>query len=146
MKQTYFIGFMCLMFLLSCKKTEETDIVVENKELYSEALFESAMGIWERNDLSIGKFVYVIYGESKYIDMDAIFFPVDEDGFYVTTYLDVSVDTQNQCIIYKNENALWYYTKEPPKRDFQESMPNYSDGIIKPISINELSIDGHKFT
>ncbi len=142
---------VCLMVLLSCKKNDDensnvVDNVVDNSDYYAETILKSTMGIWERNEPSVGKFVYVIYGESKFIYIDALLLPIDEEGFYKTNYLEVSADTKNKCLIYKAENALWNYTKESPKRDFKEPMPGYSDGIVKSISPNELSIDGRKFT
>lgn len=144
------LALVCLLILFSCNKSDDdsnvVDNVVDNSEYYAETILKSAMGIWERNEPSVGKFVYVIYGESKFIYMDAIFLPIDEEGFYETQYLDVSADTKNKCLIYEAENALYDYTKDSPKRGFQEPMPGYSDGIIKSISTNELSIDGRRFT
>jgi len=135
---------VCLLILFSCKKSDDDSNDVDN--VVAETILKSAMGIWERNEPSVGKFVYVIYGQSKYIYIDAIFLPTDEEGFYTSKYLDVSTDVKNKCLIYRAENALWDYVKESPKRGFQEPMPGYSDGIVKSISANELSIDGRKFT
>lgn len=144
MKKNVFC-LVCLMILFSCKKNDDESTDFHNTDLYAEAILGPTMGIWERNESSVGKFVYVIYGESKYIYIDAIFIPIDEEGFYKTQYMDVSVDTKKQCLIYEAENALWNYTKESPKRGFKDSMPGYLDGIVKLVSTNELSIDGRSF-
>lgn len=141
-----FVAVTWLMILFSCNKSENESSVFLYDDLETDVILTASMGIWERNESSVGRFVYVIYGEEKYIYMDAIFFPIDEEGFYKTQYWNVSVDSKNHCLVYHSEDALSDYTKEKAKRDLKEPMPGYSNGIIKSISTNELSIDDRKFT